>query len=30
VGNDERVYQLFIANLEMWHQGKALRNTVSA
>ena len=29
-GNDERVYQMFIANLEMWHQGKALRNTVRA
>lgn len=29
-GNDERVYQLFIGNLEMWHQGKALRNAVSA
>ena len=29
-GNDERVYAMFIANLEMWHQGKALRNTVRA
>ncbi len=29
-GNDERVYEMFIANLEMWHQGKALRNTVRA
>lgn len=29
-GNDERVYQMFIGNLEMWHQGKALRNAVSA
>lgn len=30
MGNDERVYQMFIANLAMWHQGKALRNAVSA
>lgn len=29
-GNDERVYQMFIANLQCWHQGKALRNAVSA
>lgn len=28
VGNDERVYQLFVANLERWHHGKALSNEV--
>lgn len=28
-GNDERVYQMFIGNLECWHHGKPLRNAVS-
>lgn len=28
-GNDERVYRMFLGNLEHWHHGKALRNTVS-
>jgi phosphoglycerate dehydrogenase-like enzyme len=27
-GNDERVYRMFIANLERWHHGKALSNEV--
>ena len=28
-GNDERVYQMFLGNLECWHHGKPLRNAVS-
>ncbi|MBY0270361.1 MAG: D-2-hydroxyacid dehydrogenase [Burkholderiales bacterium] len=28
-GNDERVYRLFLGNLERWFHGAALRNTVS-
>jgi phosphoglycerate dehydrogenase-like enzyme len=27
-GNNERVYQMFVANLERWQQGKALHNEV--
>jgi phosphoglycerate dehydrogenase-like enzyme len=27
-GNDERVYQLFIANLRRWHDKQALTNEV--
>ena len=27
-GNNERVYQMFVANLERWQQGKALSNEV--
>jgi len=27
-GNDERVYQMFIGNLECWHHGQGLRNAV--
>lgn len=27
-GNDERVYRMFITNLECWHQGKTLHNAV--
>ncbi len=27
-GNEERVYQMFIGNLECWHHGKGLRNAV--
>lgn len=28
-GNEERVYRMFLDNLECWHHGKPLRNTVS-
>lgn len=28
-GNDERVYRMFLDNLECWHRGKPLRNAVS-
>jgi phosphoglycerate dehydrogenase-like enzyme len=27
-GNDERVYQLFLGNLEQWHRKQALTNEV--
>lgn len=30
MGNDERVYRMFLGNLECWHHGKPLRNAVSA
>jgi phosphoglycerate dehydrogenase-like enzyme len=28
-GNDERIYRMFLGNLECWHHGKPLRNAVS-